>query len=61
MLSNDVRDRVYKSLETDKEFELRVRQTYRWYRGASYRSGTELDDEVWDSFKMQRRIIERWT
>lgn len=59
MLSNDVRERVYKSLETDKEFCDRIRLRYPWYRGDNYNRGITLDEEIWDAFKIQRRIIER--
>lgn len=53
------RGSVYKSLETDHEFADRVRLKHYWYSGDRYYTGRELDEEVWDAFRMQRRIIER--
>lgn len=57
-LDDLLRGSVYKSLETDREFVARVREKYPWYSGTYY-AGAMLDDEVWDAFKMQRRIVER--
>lgn len=48
---------VFKSLETDKEFTDRVRLKYPWF--TSYYAGAGTDDEVWECFKMQRRLVER--
>lgn len=48
---------VFKALETDAEFVERVRKTFTWFIG--HYAGAWLDDEVWDAFKMQRKIVER--
>ena len=48
---------VYKALETDKEFAGRVRAKYPWFE--SFYTGGGLDDQVWECFRMQRKIIER--
>lgn len=48
---------VFKSLETDKEFTARVNEKHPWFK--SYYAGPGLDDEVWECFQMQRRIVER--
>lgn len=50
---------VFKSLETDLEFANRVRAKIPWYLGDGYYKGADLDLEIWDAFRMQRRIIER--
>ena len=52
-----LRGSVFKSLETDKEFITRVRITFPWF--STYYAGQGMDDQVWESFKMQRRLIER--
>lgn len=49
---------VYKSLETDREFIARVRLKHPWYAPNTL-SSYWLDVEVWDAFKVQRRIVER--
>lgn len=58
MLSNDVRERVYKSLETDAEFLARIRRKHAWWSPWNATSDV-LDREAWDELKMQRRIVER--
>jgi len=50
---------VYKSLETDDEVIARVRRVWGWFK--PYLRGAELDELLWDSFRVQRRLIERTT
>lgn len=50
---------VYKSLETDEEFIARVKASHPWFWAAT--KGVVLDDEIWWSFRMQRKIVERMT
>lgn len=57
----DLKYSVCKSLETDEEFAERVRQKHTWWQGALYRKGDALDDEAWNAFRMQRRVVERST
>lgn len=58
MYSSD-RHRVFKSLETDREFQDRIFKE----KGLSFRYdfGKDLDDLAWSACKMQRRLIERST
>lgn len=51
---------VFKRLETDAEFIARVKAKFSWWMQFSmmYPTGAELDERAWDTFKMQRRIIE---
>lgn len=48
----------YKRLETDAEFVKRVRDKYPWYGAYGYPFGAGLDDTIWATFNMQRRIVE---
>ena len=50
---------VFKSLETDLEFANRVREKMPWYRGDMHCKGSDLDEEIWECFEMQRRLVER--
>lgn len=46
----------YKHLETDAEFIARVRKDHPgWY---PYKRGEALDDEVWNVWMMERKILE---
>ena len=55
-MSSD-RARVFKRLETDREFRARVNASDHAYV-SEYTSGKALDDIAWDHYRMQRRIIE---
>ncbi len=48
---------VYRGLETDKEFKTRVLAKHPHF--TTYYAGPGLDDQVWECFQMQRKIIER--
>lgn len=47
---------LYLSLETNLEFIARVKCKHPWWAPNGWRA---LDDEVWDTFRMQRKIVER--
>jgi hypothetical protein len=49
--------RVYTSLETDEELIERIRVKRPWY--CTVYHGAGLDNEVWDVFKIQRRLVTR--
>lgn len=48
---------VYRSLETDGEFIKRVIEKHAYF--GTYLASKGLDDQVWECFKMQRKIVER--
>lgn len=59
---------VYKRLETDREFRLRIGGNA-YFKTFSINTqvmivtadGTNLDDYAWSHLTMQRRIIDDWT
>ena len=47
---------IYKRVETDREFRIRLRKAGHEVGTLLY--GKQLDDEAWQIAKMQRRIVE---
>lgn len=69
MHASEIRDCIYKRLETDEEFRARVRNHIRERAltknefGFSHiteinRGGSDLDDYCWGHFRLQRKIVE---
>jgi hypothetical protein len=51
--------RAYKRLETDEEFLKRVQERHPWYfPSPGYSKGEMLSVDVWETFRVQRKIVE---
>ncbi len=46
---------VFKRVETDREFQTRLRETAGYW---TFATGETLDNEAWSARKMQRRLVE---
>lgn len=53
----------YKRVETDEEFRARVlpKTVREWRPYVSMLCGLALDEHAWEYYKMQRRIVERFS